>query len=121
MGTLTRNLPAVQRREEYAVPLVYALLSSKEKNQYIDVLREVERSAIEYGIENCEPPTVMGDFEQGIINASLEVFPDAPYSGCFFHFCQSLFRKVVELGLKVQYNDPDNRLPKLMLKKIKLQ
>lgn len=109
IGLIKRNLPAIARQEVYAVPLVFALLSSKEKEQYASVLRGVLSAAREYGVGNCVPRQIMGDFERGIISASNEVFPDVQYSGCFFHLCQSMYRKVIELHLRREYTDPDDR------------
>ena len=37
------------------------------------------------------------------MKATLEVFPDAQIKGCFFHFCQCLWRKLQGLGLAVAY------------------
>lgn len=50
----------------------------------------------------------MGDYELAIINACQEVFPDASYSGCFFHLCQSIYRKVQKEGLQTAYGDENN-------------
>lgn len=109
MGTVTRNLPVAARREIYAVPLVYAFLTSKAKTQYVAVLRGIIQAALEMRVENCVPQKIMGDFEMGIISASLEVFPESQYKGCYFHFTHSIYRKVVDLHLRQEYNDPNNR------------
>ena len=37
------------------------------------------------------------------MNAITNVFPDAEMTGCLFHLAKNLYRKVVELGLKVTY------------------
>ena len=39
------------------------------------------------------------------MKATLEVFPDAQIKGCFFHFCQCLWRKLQGLGLAVAYKE----------------
>ena len=39
------------------------------------------------------------------MKATLEVFPDAQRKGCFFHFCQCLWRKLQGLGLAVAYKE----------------
>jgi hypothetical protein len=45
----------------------------------------------------------MTDFEKGAINAFGFEFPGATCKGCYFHFNQCLYRKLCDLGLKVQY------------------
>lgn len=95
--------------EFVAVPLVYALLSSKTTAQYYDVLYAIDQAAEEYGIPNFFPQSkIMGDFEQGIISACQQQFPETPYSGCFFHFTQSIYRNV-QSKLQMEYADPNDR------------
>lgn len=47
----------------------------------------------------------MIDFETGLINALRQEFPGAQIRGCYFHFCQAIFRKVQALGLHVTYRE----------------
>ena len=49
----------------------------------------------------------MTDFELAILNACQEVLPFSARSACFFHFCQSLYRKIQSQGLQAAYNSPD--------------
>ena len=51
------------------------------------------------------PLTFISDYEKASINALSSVFPRVEHQGCLFHFAQSLYRKVVELGLKSQYHN----------------
>ena len=44
------------------------------------------------------------DFELALHNAFTAVSESADISGCLFHFGQSCWRKICELGKKVQYN-----------------
>jgi hypothetical protein len=46
---------------------------------------------------------VLLDFERAAINAFSAAYPTAVVTGCYFHLCQSLIRKVNEVGLKVVY------------------
>ena len=52
---------------------------------------------------------VMTDFEVAQLNAFKYHFPNVKMIGCFFHFGQCLYRKIVEVGLKSQY-DCDSEL-----------
>lgn len=49
------------------------------------------------------PATILSDFEKGSFNAIKCAFPDTDVGGCFFHFCQANYRKIVDLGFKVWY------------------
>ena len=43
------------------------------------------------------------DFELGIKNAFVAVFPAVSVNGCFFHFTQNIWRKMQQHGLQVRY------------------
>uniref|UniRef100_A0A914YFB7 MULE transposase domain-containing protein n=1 Tax=Panagrolaimus superbus TaxID=310955 RepID=A0A914YFB7_9BILA len=47
----------------------------------------------------------MVDFEKGLHNAISSVFPTADITGCFFHLCQSIRKKIAELGLIVDVRE----------------
>lgn len=79
------------------MPLVYALLSSKESAQYSAVLRAVNDIALEYRIENCRPTRIMTDF------------PCATITCCVFHLGKSVYRRIQAEGLQEAYNDHSNR------------
>jgi MULE transposase domain len=49
------------------------------------------------------PQVVHTDFEMAAINALYNVFGVHP-TGCLFHFTQCIYRKVIELGMKVEYH-----------------
>lgn len=51
---------------------------------------------------------VMLDFERAAINAIEAVFDDGEVSGCFFHFCQCIYRNIQSQGLQQFYNDDPN-------------
>jgi len=58
-------------------------------------------------IPQAEPRTVLVDFEKAATNAFSGQFPDATVTGCYFHLCQSVIRKVNEIGLKSVYETND--------------
>ena len=48
---------------------------------------------------SADPRTVITDFEQAAMNALANVLgPQVEVRGCFFHFCQSTWRKIQDLG-----------------------
>lgn len=55
----------------------------------------------------------MTDFEKGIFNACAVVFSRTPIYTCFYHFGQSMYRKIQSEGLQQFYNNPENRNLKL--------
>lgn len=81
----------------------YCLLNNKTAESYGTVLRELHNL-----IPLAAPKTILVDFERAAINAFSLMFPTATVSGCYFHLTQSVVRKVVEVGLKVQYEHDDN-------------
>ncbi|KAL8586094.1 hypothetical protein ACOMHN_065438 [Nucella lapillus] len=51
------------------------------------------------------PTIIQTDFEQAVLQACRIVFPQSSLRGCFFHFSQSIWRKVQNLGLTTAYRD----------------
>jgi len=49
--------------------------------------------------------TIMTDFELATLNAAESVFPRATRSGCLFHFGQSAYWNIRNLGCKVRYDE----------------
>lgn len=96
--------------ESVALPFVYALLSHKTEIQYTAVLNAVKNAVDEFSVPNqCVPQQIMTDFEKGIHNACATVYPGAQLRCCFFHLCQSVYRRIQDAGLQCAYNDPDDR------------
>lgn len=108
MGTVSRTSEKGDS-EVVALPLAYALLSSKETAQYEIVLRSISAAALSYGIKDFGPKLIMCDFELAIINASKAVYPYVAISACFFHLSQNLYRNIQVQGLQAAYNDPNDR------------
>lgn len=106
LGTIKRPKDGADD-EIAAIPLVYALLSSKETQQYTIALKAIQDYAQESGII-CVPRKLMMDFEKSIINACTEMYPDTSIMCCFFHLTQSVYRKVQGVGLQESYCNPEN-------------
>ena len=45
------------------------------------------------------------DFELDSINSASATFPNMDISGCFFHLCSNIWKKIQSLGLQVHYNN----------------
>ena len=80
-------------------PCIYALLSNKRQSLY----QELFQLLGEFMGRGNSPTTITMDFELAAINAARSVFPDALLHGCYFHFRQSLYRKIQTLGLQQKY------------------
>jgi hypothetical protein len=83
---------------------VYCLLPNKARVTYdrvMKILKELMPSA--------NPSRIITDFESAAMNAFHVSYPTAEISGCYFHLCQSIMRKVSDVGLKHDY-ETDNEI-----------
>jgi len=54
------------------------------------------------------PASAMADFEEASVSAFRCVFGDITVTGCWFHFAQSIIKRVNKVGLKDEYmSEPD--------------
>ena len=83
-------------------PLMFCLATCKSKELYKNMFNVIkayaERHEIELAVEQFR-----SDFEVGAMKAFLSVFPNCSVEGCFFHFAQANWRKLVDLGLRQLY------------------
>ena len=80
---------------------LYCLLTNKTAATYGRVLAEIHNL-----VPLASPKTILIDFEKAVMNVLSASYPSARVTGCYFHLCQSVVRKVNELGLKVDYCKP---------------
>ncbi|RWS16627.1 uncharacterized protein B4U80_05757, partial [Leptotrombidium deliense] len=71
------------------VPAIYALLTDQTQQTYSRLL-----SALKEKEPALNPATVLTDFEIAAQNAFNSIFPNCMVRGCFFHFCQAVYRKI---------------------------
>lgn len=79
---------------------LYCLLTNKTEDTYTRVLQEVKRL-----VPLAYPKKILVDFERAAMNAFSLAYPDATVTGCYFHLCQSITKKVNEIGLKTEYEN----------------
>ncbi|XP_068213377.1 uncharacterized protein [Palaemon carinicauda] len=84
---------------QFSVPRVFALLPDKKEATYDRLFSPLNTLRPE-----IHPELYMIDFEKAAINSLTSKFPDLNVCSCLFHCSQNLYRKIVELGFKVQYN-----------------
>ena len=81
------------------LPCVFILMNRHRAIDYQTVLSALKEEASENGL-TLAPEFVMTDFELSAINAFKSTFPSVENKGYLFHFCQSLFKYLVKIGLK---------------------
>ena len=84
------------------IPCIFGLLPSKTRITYDRFFLEIRNHVLAAG---NEPNTILCDFELAAINSASATFPNADLSGCFFHLCSNIWKKIQSLGLQVQYNN----------------
>ena len=87
--------------EETMFPCVSLLTPDRTKQTYKKLLRRLKQSTTYV----FQPQQVMMDFEQGAIKAFAEEFPGIVVKGCHFHFTQSIWRNIQEIGLVTVYKE----------------
>jgi len=86
--------------ETNVIPVIFVLLPNKTKNIYTRFFELIKEH-----IPNINPNIITIDFEAATIQAIKDVFPNTQISGCNYHFNQSLWRKVQNVGLVDEYRD----------------
>ena len=97
----------------FVVPLVFVLMSGKMSVQYRRVLQHVKQRVFQKTGRHLAPNQIICDFEKSLHVAIQFEFPQARTVSCYYHFCQSLWRRVEQVGLARSYNR-DPRLKKVI-------
>jgi hypothetical protein len=83
-------------------PLAYILCTDKTELMYDNIFEKII-STVEH-----KPDYIVIDFEMGLLNSLTRKFPLTRLKGCVFHFGQSIWRKLQELGLGFEYKNNKN-------------
>ncbi|KAL4154075.1 hypothetical protein QTP88_001908 [Uroleucon formosanum] len=87
------------------VPMAYALLPNKTSATYNRIFNLIKEAAIRIDLI-FNPKCFQIDFEIGMIMAIKELFGhQTKIKGCLFHFGQSVWRKVQNVGLYEEYKN----------------
>lgn len=78
------------------IPVVYALLPNKTRATYEKMLQELKNL-----VPGLQPQQLMADFELAAMQAFDIEFPGIIKTGCYFHLCQNVWKRVQAEGLKV--------------------
>ena len=90
-------------RDNHVFPCLYALLAGKNRRTYENMWRLIKMYA-----PNLNPRFCILDFDLTAKAAIISAFPRIEVRGCFFHLCQSIWRKIQDLGLRVTYTDDED-------------
>lgn len=98
-------------RGGFVLPVLYALLPNKEGQTYRRMFE-----AVKGFWPNLNPSSVSMDFEQAVIGAVRDTFPNCAVHGCLFHLTQNMRKKLAAEALLNRYNtDPDFALDARMI------
>ncbi|XP_003748402.1 uncharacterized protein LOC100901000 [Galendromus occidentalis] len=75
---------------DFCYVALYCLLTSKQKRSYLRLL-EIVKNLVG---DDCGVRFAMVDFEIAYIQAFSEIFPEVDIHGCYYHFCQSVWRRI---------------------------
>ena len=111
LGAVTQT--GVNRKPQtVGLPFVWALLERKTRAVYEKVFNIILEEGRKLG-SIILPGRIMIDFELPSIQAAEAVFGKNIVKCCLFHLCQSVYRHVVDEGLKTLYNDKEDRRIKI--------
>lgn len=99
----------------FVVPLVFCLTTGKTIGQYRQILQHVKQEVRRVTRRRFKPSRMVLDFEQSLMMAVETELPACRLSGCYFHFTQSLWRNLQQLGLAHAYMH-DRRLQRTVRK-----
>ena len=91
------------------IPLCFCLVTGKSTAQYRQILQNVLTNVRRASGRRWQPTTAVCDFELSLITALETEMVGIRVRGCYFHFCQSLWRKFSSLGLVSAFNRNDSR------------
>lgn len=91
------------------IPVCFCLLSGKTVGHYRKLLSHVSRKVRRITRRVWNPQTIICDFELSLITAIQTELPVSRVRGCYFHYTQSLWRKVSSLGLVTAYRNGSRR------------
>ena len=85
------------------LPFAFVMLKSKEVALYREMFRQLKCKVLRFTGHRLRPRRILCDFEIALMSAAEAEFQQSSIVGCYFHFCQNIWRKVQNLGLSVAY------------------
>lgn len=91
------------------IPCVFSLLPNKSKDTYITMFRHLKRVCTTYG-PDLNVASIHLDFEDAMLQAVKESWPNAIVKCCKFHLGQAWLRKIQALGLSDEYKTHESEV-----------
>jgi hypothetical protein len=88
----------------FVIQLCFSLLTGKSTAHYQQLFQHLKRAVLRKTGQSLSPQSIVVDFEASLKIAIETEFANSAISGCYFHFCSSLWRHVQELHLSGPYN-----------------
>ncbi len=79
--------------EGVAIPILHVAMSSKHSGLYEGTLMKIREIC-----PQLEPRIIKSDYEMGLMRAIRAAFKNATIAGCYFHYCQAVFRAMMRTG-----------------------
>lgn len=83
-------------------PVAFILSENKYTETYDEAFGAIRKICFEQN-KNLQPERFLFDFEPDLMKAIMSFFPESQIKGRWFHFTQSLKRKLFSIGLKQKY------------------
>ncbi|CAH1240905.1 Hypp6187 [Branchiostoma lanceolatum] len=83
--------------------LVMALMTERTIAAYRQIFKQAKAKVRRLTGHRLRPRRIVMDFVVSLITATETEFRGATISGCYFHFCQSLWRRIRYVGLAAAY------------------
>ena len=97
---LTIHTTVMYNNKTTSIPIAFIYMSRRRKIDYLAVFKKIIEIVEKESHEKPKVKKIMADFEIALWQAirtlkSENYLPDIIMKGCFFHFCQATFRKVM--------------------------
>ncbi|CAF3612426.1 unnamed protein product [Rotaria sp. Silwood1] len=100
-GTFAKSPPHFL--QVYIIHAIIFDILNKKAITYRHIFLELKDKAKERG-KVFAPVTIMSDFESGVLPVLKSEFPSSKHYGCFFRFCQAIYRHIQHLGKQQHYS-----------------
>lgn len=84
------------------VPLIFCVMNKKTRSAYDEFFYELMGLFCFHGLDP-RPKYILSDFEKASVASAKSFLPDTIFKGCYFHFGQIIWRRVLTLHLKPKY------------------
>jgi len=82
------------------VPIFFIIMSGRRAKDYSTIFSWLKENYAPLNVKN-----IVMDFEHAVWKSVKEIFPNVHIQGCLFHWTQSLYRKIQDIGLQTFYHE----------------